>query len=528
MGRQWLIDFFFLFFCMTGLSGCYPEEFDKTTWGPEPLLELAMPGVTFQAEASSQNVAVTTNYEAWSISLTNEGMQWCSAAKEGNSLVVSVQANLSETERETTVTLTVGNGTKQQTAELAVTQLGADSHLELESSTVVFEPEGGSNEVFVSANIGEWTTSVTVGADWCGASRNGDLLVVTALPYTGKQQRQAVVTLRNTSGEVLATFTVVQMGSEPMLEVGTLSSFETAGGTQTIPVITNQATWSVTVPGNAPWCVAQQDGSMLVITVEENLSSATRSCELLLLSGDGLLKKQVRVVQFSGSPELMLSQDTLILYGDGGAASISVFSNRDWSYTTQDADWFSVLQGEDLLTIQADKNPSASISRSGRVVVTAAGLSRILEVIQQPSISLQPGGEVGEWEKDTVSEGSELEELVLERDLLIEFYYEMNGDGWADQTGWKTRQPLSEWYGVTTDAAGHVIGLDLTANNLSGQLSGVLAGLEHLQVLRLSMNSIRGTVPAAIWQLPCYVRDDVAHQYDDAGYLIYLDEETIE
>lgn len=514
---------FLLFLFSIFLWGCYPEEFDKTTWGPEPLLELAMPGVTFQAEASSQNVAVTTNYEAWTISLPNEGMQWCSAAKEGNFLVVSVQANLSETERETTVTLTVGNGTKQQTAELAVTQLGADSHLELESSTVVFEPEGGSNEVFVSANIGEWTTSVTVGADWCGASRNGDLLVVTALPYTGKQQRQAVVTLRNTSGEVLATFTVVQMGSEPMLEVGTLSSFETAGGTQTIPVITNQATWSVTVPGNAPWCVAQQDGSMLVITVEENLSGATRSCELLLLSGDGLLKKQVRVVQFGDQPELILSQDTLNLNAAGGISTITVLTNRDWEAESDNAGWFTFLKSNNTLTLQVEENPSGTAVRSGEVTVSAAGLSKVLKIIQQPAIALQPGGGVDDWEKDSI--GGNLEELVQERDLLIEFYYEMGGDNWTEQEGWKSRKPLAEWYGVTTDEAGHVTGLDLSANGLTGHLSDMLAGLKHLQVLRLSLNYIEGTVPEAIRRMDCYVREEVARQYDSSGNLIYLDED---
>lgn len=157
------------------------------------------------------------------------------------------------------------------------------------------------------------------------------------------------------------------------------------------------------------------------------------------------------------------------------------------------------------------------------MTVSAAGLSKVLKIIQQPAIALQPGGGVDDWEKDSI--GGNLEELVQERDLLIEFYYEMGGDNWTEQEGWKSRKPLAEWYGVTTDEAGHVTGLDLSANGLTGHLSDMLAGLKHLQVLRLSLNYIEGTVPEAIRRMDCYVREEVARQYDSSGNLIYLDED---
>lgn len=41
-------------------------------------------------------------------------------------------------------------------------------------------------------------------------------------------------------------------------------------------------------------------------------------------------------------------------------------------------------------------------------------------------------------------------------------------DGWKCKDGWKSSRPMGEWYGVTTNAAGRVVGLDLQDNFISG------------------------------------------------------------
>ena len=41
-------------------------------------------------------------------------------------------------------------------------------------------------------------------------------------------------------------------------------------------------------------------------------------------------------------------------------------------------------------------------------------------------------------------------------------------DGWKRKDGWKSSEPLGQWHGVTTNAEGRVIGLDLHDNDLSG------------------------------------------------------------
>ena len=38
------------------MAGCYPDDFDKASWGPEPELTLSAPGVTLQPAGGSESV----------------------------------------------------------------------------------------------------------------------------------------------------------------------------------------------------------------------------------------------------------------------------------------------------------------------------------------------------------------------------------------------------------------------------------------------------------------------------------------
>lgn len=48
--------------------------------------------------------------------------------------------------------------------------------------------------------------------------------------------------------------------------------------------------------------------------------------------------------------------------------------------------------------------------------------------------------------------------------------YNAGGASWTNNTNWMTDKPYNEWYGVTTDAEGHITGIDLSSNNLVGSL----------------------------------------------------------
>ena len=89
-----------------------------------------------------------------------------------------------------------------------------------------------------------------------------------------------------------------------------------------------------------------------------------------------------------------------------------------------------------------------------------------------------------------------------ERDALAMMYERTDGANWINGDGWLTDAPLDEWYGVTTDEYGRVVGIDLVENNLNGEISNALGKLAKLETLRLTGNAITGCVPISLANLP--------------------------
>lgn len=372
-------------------AGCYPEEFDNKTWGPEPQLELSAPGVTLQPTESSETITVTTNYEEWTAEVAADGREWCSVKQQENQLVIQVKENTGEKERTTVITVTVGNG-KKETKEIAVTQLGTAPKIVVTPSALSFEMKGGTQEVTVTANVPEWTSVVSVGADWCSASKEGDVLKVGATAYAGREMREALITLtgNGNGATAVATLKVVQMGTDPVLTVADAAAFQATGGRQSLLVTTNRDSWTVTVPSTASWCKAEQDGNNLKLTAEANTGTTGRSCEVLVTAGTGedILMYHLMVMQLGTENELILSTDEVRFNGQASMQTISVFTRGTWEAET-DASWCTLLQGENTLTMYVEQNPSETQIRRGVVTVTAENLpAQQLNIIQLPDITL--------------------------------------------------------------------------------------------------------------------------------------------
>ena len=94
------------------------------------------------------------------------------------------------------------------------------------------------------------------------------------------------------------------------------------------------------------------------------------------------------------------------------------------------------------------------------------------------------------------------------RAALVALYEATDGPNWVNSDGWLTDAPLGEWYGVTTDVAGRVVGLDLTGDwisrtphGLSGSIPTELGNLASLTRLHLSNNSLTGLIPVELANL---------------------------
>jgi len=91
----------------------------------------------------------------------------------------------------------------------------------------------------------------------------------------------------------------------------------------------------------------------------------------------------------------------------------------------------------------------------------------------------------------------------LDRYALEIFYDELGGDGWRDNTNWlDPDKPLSEWFGVSTDADGRVTSLNLSANLLVGKIPSQIRHLTRLHTFSAGRNyHLVGPLPVEFFGL---------------------------
>ena len=89
-----------------------------------------------------------------------------------------------------------------------------------------------------------------------------------------------------------------------------------------------------------------------------------------------------------------------------------------------------------------------------------------------------------------------------DRAALIALYNATDGDKWAYNWYWKSDKPLGEWYGVTTNEQGRVIGLYLRGTRLLyGTLPSSIGNLTKLERLGLISENLTGIIPSSIGNL---------------------------
>ena len=88
-----------------------------------------------------------------------------------------------------------------------------------------------------------------------------------------------------------------------------------------------------------------------------------------------------------------------------------------------------------------------------------------------------------------------------DRDVLVALYQATDGPNWEESENCLSDASVGEWFGVTTDADGRVIRLELPDNNLNGEIPPTLGELSEMEWLYLWGNQLRGSVPSELGSL---------------------------
>ena len=80
---------------------------------------------------------------------------------------------------------------------------------------------------------------------------------------------------------------------------------------------------------------------------------------------------------------------------------------------------------------------------------------------------------------------------VSDKAVLLKFHKATNGDNWT--TKWDLNAPIATWYGVKIEG-NKVVAINLSDNNLVGEIPSEISNLVSLQELNLHKNNISGTI----------------------------------
>lgn len=83
---------------------------------------------------------------------------------------------------------------------------------------------------------------------------------------------------------------------------------------------------------------------------------------------------------------------------------------------------------------------------------------------------------------------------------LVRFYDALDGENWINQDNWLTNAPVTSWYGIRLDSSGYVTHIELSNNNLSGQLPNLMREFDSLRHLNLRGNELNQTLTRRVFE----------------------------
>ena len=338
--------------------------------------------LSFNSAGGEDTVYVTSSAE-WEL-FSDSG--WCHASSTGGNsdmeIVVTVEPN-EDSKSGRTATFTFVSGDKKAT--LTVTQEKKEYSISIEPKELVFNADGGEQEIIVTSSD-EW--EVTGEFDWCDVSGiDGDTVKFSVEPYTNTEARTATFTF--VCGDKEAVLNIQQDAKEYSISVEPTELTFIAAGEEKPVTVTSSDAW--TFSSDESWISASEkngeNGAVVNIVVEENEDTEVRTGTAIFRCGDK--RAEVQITQEPKEFSISIEPAEIEFEAEGGEQTITVTSSDSWRLTT-DSDWIttSAKSGENGSTVNVIVGYTISDEiRTGTITFTCGDKTAEVTVAQNPDSS---------------------------------------------------------------------------------------------------------------------------------------------
>lgn len=251
--------------------------------------------------------------------------------------------------------------------------------IEVSKQVVIIPYQGGDASVGITANRNWDVEGETI---WCKPLKSDNHKQLIVQCRTANDSiRSKIQNLMVKVGDIYKTIRVVQEGRPEYLTVGAKSLSFPAKGTEDSIVVESNAKWDVSsVPS---WCKVEKkdDGIHIVVSPNERVLERTDNIVIRTPNKD----VTIRIYQSAGDEHLTLSQNNLVVAGEGDVRTLKVYTDAKNWFVGDFPTWMNVQRvGDDEIRIECAKNVANGMSREGSVKIRTDRQTQGVMITQEP------------------------------------------------------------------------------------------------------------------------------------------------
>ena len=352
-----------------------------------PKIELSQQSIEVDFESAQHSVSVTSPY-SWKATSKNDWIvvDTKSGIAGTKELKFSVKRNEELEIREGTIV--IKNEDYNLVAELYVTQTAFVSAITIETKSLTFAAEGGTQEVAITANF-EYEFSTR--ANWLTIKKSEKGITVTAQNYAEVKERTAEIII---SSEKYGVSKVVKATQGAFVSAITIEpeslTFAAEGSTQEVVITAN---FEYEFSTNADWLTIKKSENGVMVNAKANANFEERTTKIIISSEKYSISKVVNVTQGASAPAITIELESLTFAAEGSTQEVVITANFEYEFSTN-ADWLTIKKSENGVMVNAKVNASFE-KRTAEIIISSEkyGVSKVVNVTQGafvPELTVSP------------------------------------------------------------------------------------------------------------------------------------------